>query len=292
MIYSMTGFGSGFVAQENREMSIDLKSVNNRYLDISMRLPKFLMFLENDIRQLLSGRLARGHIDVFLMYKNKREDAKRVSVDTHLFNSYMRALEAIRDSTGITDDMSFSTVLRMPDVLALEEAEDDKDIMMEICLGACNQAIDQMLEMRAKEAKRLCADMLERINIMESMLVEIEKIEPLVVENYRNKLELRMQELLTTVAVDPNRLAVEVAYFSERCSINEETVRLRSHLELFKETIAQGGVIGKKLDFAVQEMNREVNTIGSKANDLSITNTVMALKNEVEKIREQIQNIE
>ena len=289
---SMTGFGRGFVERDGRKLLLELKSVNHRFLDISMRLPKSLGALEDPLRRKLQEKLSRGHIDVYLKYQNEAEGSKTVHVDEALLGAYLDSLKQIEDIHGLKDDLTLSTVLRMPDVIAAEGSEEDEGTLRAMMLEAAELALEGMTVMRRAEGDRLKADMQQKLEGMLGEMTVIEQRSPNIVAEYKEKLRVRIAELTEGVQFDEQRLATEVAYMADRGSIDEEIVRFKSHVKHFRDTMKSSGAIGRKLDFIVQEMNREVNTVCSKAADIIIINAGIALKGEIEKIREQVQNIE
>lgn len=291
-VMSMTGFGRGYVEREGRRLLLELKGVNHRFLDISMRLPKSLGSLEDPLKRRLQEKLTRGHVDVYLKYQNEAEGSKAVTVDEALLAAYLSSLKRIRKQHGLKDDVTLSTVLRMPDVITAEGAEEDEELLKEILFEAADMALAGMARMREAEGERLKADMLIKLEGMVKELSVIEQRSPLVVQEYRDKLRARITELTEGTALDEQRFNTEVAFMADRGSIDEEIVRFKSHVKHFSDTLKSNGAIGRKLDFIVQEMNREVNTICSKAADMAITNAGIALKGEIEKLREQVQNIE
>jgi uncharacterized protein (TIGR00255 family) len=291
-VASMTGFGRGYVEREGRKLMLELKGVNHRFLDISMRLPKSFGPMEEKLKRRLQEKLSRGHVDVYLKYQNEAEGSKTVSVDEALLNAYLSSLKGIRKRHNLKDDVALSTVLRMPDVIAEEGAEEDEDLLTEIMLEAADLALAEMARMRASEGERLKADLLIKLEGMTKEMSDIERRAPAVVQEYRDKLRARIVDLMEGNQPDEQRLAAEVALMADRISIDEEVVRFRSHVKHFADTLKSGGAIGRKLDFIVQEMNREVNTICSKAADMAVINSAIALKGEIEKLREQVQNIE
>ena len=291
-MHSMTGYGRASVERDGRQLTIELKSVNHRFLDISFRMPRSFNFLEDAMRKQIGRTLSRGHVDVFATYRNMREDSKRVEVDDALLSAYMKAFDRIEESTNLRDDRSLSVAARLPDVLAVTEADEDQEALRALAEDALSEALDQMRAMRAREGEALRADISERVDRLEAMTREIEKRYPETVEEYRQKLEARVQELLGGATVDEQRLLQEVALMADRSAIAEETVRLHSHFEQVRAFISAEEPTGRKLDFIVQELNREVNTISSKSQDVPITNLVLEAKAEIEKIREQVQNVE
>ncbi len=292
MVNSMTGFGRATAERDGRECTVELKSVNHRYLDLGFRMPRYIGFTEDAIRTVVSAELSRGHVDVYVFYKNNREDARTVKVDAVLLGKYLIAARAAAAEFSITDDLGLSAVLKLPDVTEVVEAQEDQEAVCALVKDACKMACDQLKTMREKEGRRLRDDLMEKAKSVESLAGQITLRAPKVVEDYRKKLSERIAGLLLEAEIDRARLATEVALFADRAGIDEELVRLHSHLEQMRLALDSTEPAGRRLDFIVQEMNREFNTIGSKANDAEITNLVIAGKGEVEKIREQVQNIE
>lgn len=292
MVNSMTGFGRALLAREGREMTVELKSVNHRYLDIGFRMPRHIGFVEDAIRGVLSRELNRGHVDVYLFYRNGREDARRVNVDQALLGAYLEAARAVAERFGLEDDIGLSAALRLPDVTDIIAAEEDREAVNALAAEACALACAELKAMRAAEGAKLYADLFARCGVVEALGKEIALRAPLVVEEYRQKLQERLEALLAGAEVDQGRLAMEAAIFADKASIDEELVRLGSHVAQMRAMLQGGEPAGRKLDFIVQEMNREFNTMGSKANDAEIVKLVIEGKAEIEKIREQVQNIE
>ena len=291
-MYSMTGYGRGAVSMDGRELTIELKSVNNRFLDIGMKLPRQLSFLEDGFRKLLSDGLSRGHVDVYVNYRNLRSDAKTVRVDEALLKAYLDSARESGEALGLADDLTLSRALSLPDVTTILPADEDQEALIDLGSRCMQQAIDALKVMRHKEGERLKLDLSARMDTMTGYAAAIEERAPAVVEEYRTKLTARIEELLGETEVDRTRLATEVAIFADRAAIDEEIVRLNTHLVHFRELLNASEPVGRKMDFLVQEMNRECNTIGSKANDGELTSIVLLCKAEIEKLREQIQNIE
>ena len=292
MISSMTGFGRATVASDGREITIELKSVNHRYLDLAFRMPRHIGFIEDVLRQLLTGQLSRGHVDIFVNYRNTRTDARAVVIDEALMGAYLSAARKAAAQYELRDDITLSAAMRFPDVTDVIEAEEDRDAVAALAREAALRAVTAMKRMRAGEGERLCNDLLNRVTTVESIAGKIDVRAPFVVEEYRTKLSERIESMLGGVEVDRTRLATEVALFADKASINEELVRLASHITEMRKVLGADEAAGRRLDFIVQEMNREFNTIGSKANDAEITSLVIAGKGEIEKIREHVQNIE
>lgn len=291
-MHSMTGYGRMSVERDGRQLTVELKSVNHRFLDLSFRMPRSLNCIEDAMRHQIAARLARGRVDVFATYRNVREDSKTVAVDEALLNAYMNALNQICERTGLTDDRSLMQMAQMHDVMTVNETEEDQETLKTLMEEALSGALDQMEQMRAREGAALRTDVLSRIDRLEKMTEEIEKRYPETVEEYRQKLRARVDELMDGATMDEQRLIQEVAVMADRSAIAEETVRLHSHFEQVREMAEAQEPVGRKLDFIVQELNREVNTISSKSQDVPITKLVVAAKAEIEKIREQVQNVE
>ena len=287
---SMTGYGRAMCEIDGRQLSIELKSVNHRFLDLSFRMPRTLMFLEEDARKTIGARLARGHVDVFMTYKNLRSDAKKVAVDEALFSAYADALETVADR-GLKDDRSLMSIARMPDVMVITEADEDQEALRELMKTALGQALDQLVAMREREGREMAADLNRKVDSIESMTKQIEERYPQTVAEYTARLRASIEELIGQ-NVDETRLLTEVAVMADRSAIAEETVRLHAHIQQLRETFAKTEPIGRRLDFLVQELNREVNTISSKSQDIPITRLAVDCKAEIEKLREQLQNVE
>lgn len=287
---SMTGYGRASREIEGRQLTVELKSVNHRFLDLSFRMPRNLMFLEDDARKAIGAKLARGHVDVFMTYRNLRADARKVVVDRALFDAYAAALEGLSDS-GLSDDRSLMTIARMPDVMTITEADDDQEALRELLNQTINEALDQLVAMRQREGEVIKKDLSFRTDEIERMTREIEARYPRTVEEYTQRLRNVVSELLGS-NIDESRLLMEVAIMADRSAIAEETVRLHSHVEQLRDYFEAAEPIGRRIDFIVQELNREVNTISSKSQDIPITQLVVDCKAEIEKLREQLQNVE
>ena len=293
MVSSMTGFGRGMAAQDGREMTVELKSVNHRYLDLSFRMPRHISFAEDTLRTALNDSLSRGHVDVYVNYRNTRRDAKEVRIDTALLGAYLKSVKAAAAELREENDMTLSNALRLPDVTDIVEADEDDEAVKALTKEAIDKAIAELITARRGEGERLANDLTARLATVDELRGKIETRAPMVVEEYRIKLNERIEAMLGgTVEVDAQRLATEVALFADKASIDEELVRLKSHTAQARELLSQSEAAGRRLDFVVQEMNREFNTIGSKANDAEIAKLVILGKAELEKIREQVQNIE
>lgn len=291
MIKSMTGFGRGEASQDNITFSVDVKTVNHRYSDISVRMPRMVSALEEKVREYISSKVNRGKIDVYINYDSFGQDTK-VKLDTNLASAYVDSLNILKQQFGIKDEINLSLLTRFSDILKLDTEEKDLDFLWGILSLALEQAVGSLVEMRIREGERLRKDMLEKLDNIKVTVDGIKAKSADLVDVYKNKLYDKIKELTKDIQLDENRLLTEVAIFADKASIDEEIVRLGSHIEEFKKTLSINGSIGKKLDFIVQEMNREVNTIGSKSSDLGVVNNVIEIKTEIEKIREQVQNIE
>jgi len=289
---SMTGFGSGVVERDGRKMSIELKSVNHRYLDINLRLPRFLSFLEQQMRSTLKASLTRGHVDIYINYKNEREDTKTVQTDVSLAKEYFNSIEKIGVTLDIKTKVNAIDIASFPDVLKVSDAPENEDEVLSLLSDATTLALVKLIEMRESEGLAMKADLNQKLTNIEKNLVIIKDKGPVIVKDYRDRLHARISDLLEQVQIDDNRIASEVAFFADKASIEEETVRMDSHITQMRNTMELSGSIGRKMDFIVQEMDREVNTICSKSNDLTVTNSGLELKSEIEKLREQVQNIE
>ena len=292
MIRSMTGFGRGEYQEDGKEFLVEIKTVNHRYTDTFVKLPRQIGFLEERVRELVSKAISRGKIDVYITYNNFSDDSKYVLFDEALAKTYISAAESLRDKFGLKDDISVSLISRYPDVLKVEQGKEDEEKIWLMLKAATDNALKSLVAMRENEGEGLKNDLTERILLIGRLLQEIKNRAPEVVKEYKLKLETRIKDLLEQQTIDESRLAMEVALFSDRCSIDEEIVRLGSHFDQMRDTLNLEQPVGRKLDFLIQEMNREINTIGSKANGLTITRNVIDIKSEIEKMREQVQNIE
>ena len=288
---SMTGCGSGKVQRDGWEVTVDVKTVNHRFLDIGMRLPRSLAFLEQTVRDMLGRNIRRGHADVFVTVKRADTSAVDVECDIDLAERYLAAATQIAYKTGAENDMTVGRLMEMEGVLTLNEREMNEELVASICAEATEIAAVQLTGMRRREGAHLNEDLRIHLDAADRLRGLILERAPKVVEEYREKLENRLKALLTE-AVEPQRIAQEVAIIADRCAIDEELARLDSHIRQMHKYLESTGEIGKKMDFLIQEMNREANTIGSKASDAAIAQYVVDLKSEIEKLREQIQNVE
>lgn len=288
---SMTGYGRGDCEIDGRHITIELKSVNHRFLDLSFRMPRNLMFLEDAARKAIGDRLSRGHVDVFMTYRNLRTDAKTVTADQALFEAYAAALAGLQ-SSDLKDDRSLMAIARMPDVLTVTEAEEDREAVTALMLHALGAALDQLVAMRAREGEAMRRDLSDKVDAIERMTGEIEARYPETVEAYRQRLRDAVKDMLGDAEADETRIMMEVALMADKSAIAEETVRLHSHIAQLRKLFEDEKPIGRRLDFIVQELNREVNTISSKSQDIPITALAVDMKAEIEKLREQLQNVE
>ena len=288
----MTGYGKGEYVKDGLELTCEIKTVNNRYLDVSVKAPRIFASYEDVVRNTVRKKLTRGHADVFVSLKDRRERPSALTVDTALASSYLSAVAQLKEKfPALVDDVTLSSVLRYPDVLKQEDAVALDDELTTALDTALNIALDKLNEMRAVEGEKLKQDMLSRVATIETIVGEISERAPMIANEYKEKLTTKVREYLDGAQIDESRILTEVAVFTDKSNIDEELTRLRSHIEQFR-SISEEGIVGRKLDFLVQEFNREANTTCSKSNDVTITRAGLALKNEIEKIREQVQNLE
>jgi uncharacterized protein (TIGR00255 family) len=288
----MTGFGRCEVSEDSRKITVEMKSVNHRYLDVSMKMPKKLNFFDSAIRGVLKEYIQRGKVDVYITYEDLSESTVALTYNQKLAASYMEYFHQMEEQFGIRNDVSVSTLARCPEVLVMEEQQEDEEEIWHILEKALRGACEKFVETRIREGEALKNDLIAKLDEMLKLVDFIEERSPQIISEYRKKLESKVQELLTDSQVDESRIATEVTIFADKICVDEEIVRLRSHVEATKAALLAGGSVGRKLDFIAQEMNREANTTLSKANDLEISNRAIDLKTEIEKVREQIQNIE
>ena len=286
---SMTGYGKGAGVFDGRELTIELKAVNHRFLDISVKLPRSLLYTEDLIRKTLQKNLSRGHVDVFVTLVDKREGVAGITADIGLAKAYSDIAKKVALECEVQNDFNASAILRMPDVITAEQV--NQDDLLPFVTEVTQKAIDRLIEMREKEGAELIKDLIQRVDLMREMVAVIEKRAPYVAEDYRVRLTEKLTELLGQ-EIDHTRILQEVAIFTDKANIDEELTRLKAHFVRFDEYSVSTEPVGRKLDFLVQEMNREINTTGSKSNDTLITEQVLKLKNELEKVREQVQNLE
>lgn len=292
MIKSMTGFGRCEISEADRKFTVEMKSVNHRYLDVNMKMPKKLSFFESAIRNVLKQYMQRGKVDLFITYEDFTENKVCVKYNKDIAAEYMKYLNQMAEEFSLENDIRVSALSRYPEVFSMEEQTIDEDQIWKTLEKALHGAAEGFVETRIREGENLLADLIGKLDGMQKLVEYIEERSPQIIAEYKQKLEEKVKELLEDVKVDENRLLMEVTMFADKVCVDEEIVRLKSHIETTKQTLLEGGGIGRKLDFIAQEMNREANTILSKANDLAISNCAIELKTEIEKVREQIQNIE
>lgn len=292
MIRSMTGYGKASVVLPSKEIEVEVKSVNHRYLDLNYRIPKYLSFMEERIRGIAGQFTTRGKIDIIVNITTGEESGKTIVVDKELAAEYMRAFQELAEITGLEQDVSIARFMNT-DVMRIEHAEQDEEELWQEIQPVIVQAFENYNTLRAQEGERLKADILSKTEEILAYVAKIEEISPVTVQEYREKLYNRVRDAVSSmVEIDETRILTEVAIYTDKTCVDEEIVRLKSHVEAVRGMMKEGGAIGKKLDFIIQEMNREINTIGSKANELKIAEIVIEVKTIIEKIREQIQNVE
>ena len=292
MVKSMTGYGRAEETIRGCTITVELRSVNNRYLDCNIRLPRLYLFAEDGIKSRVQNTISRGKVDVFVTLDYAGKEEVKVTVNRPVADGYYGALKQLAQSYQLSEDISVSLLSRFPDVLLAEKAEEDTEQRAQDIYSVLDRALADFDEMRTKEGSRLRDDILSRAAAIEDMVTFVEERSPQTVSEYRAKLEARMQEVLQNTQIDESRLLTEAAIFADKVAVAEETVRLRSHIAQLREMLSKGGATGRKLDFLIQEFNREANTIGSKCSDIQIARQVVDIKAEIEKIREQIQNLE
>ena len=291
MIKSMTGFGRTKLVKDLREYQVEMKSVNHKYSDINVKLPRSISYLEEDIRKIVLSKVKRGKIEVFITFDNYSDEGKNIIINKEIAKVYINNLKELADEENISSNIEVTEISKLPDVLTIKNVENEEKIKEEI-VQAVTEATEKLVNMRKVEGEKIAIDLLKRINNIDAIVKEISQLSTGLIEEYVVKLENRIKEILKTEQVDKTRLAQEVVIYSDKCSIEEELTRLNSHIAQFKDLLNSEDAIGKKLDFLIQEMNRETNTIGSKSVNLEITNKEIDIKTILEDIREQIQNIE
>ena len=293
---SMTGFGAGRATIGGREITIELKSINHRYLDLNFRMPRSLGFLEEPLRNNLSQKFARGHVDVYISYGNHREDDKQIAIDEGLLKQYVAAQQKIEDLVSADYQGEFAQIPRghwatLPGILTVSQLPEDEAAVAELMQVALDEAMERLTRMRTAEGERLKADLLQRLSTVQKMIGHVKERTPELVGEYQKKLHERIAELLNGYVIDESRLAAEVAIYADKSDVTEEITRFYSHIQAFCDALEESPC-GRKIDFIIQELNRETNTIGSKCGDSTIQKDIVQLKTELEKIREQVQNIE
>ena len=292
MVKSMTGYGRAVETVNGREFTVELRSVNNRYLDCNVKLPRSLTFAEEAVKQAVKATISRGKVDVFITVRSEGASDVKITLNASMVEGYLTAMKQMVSDYGVQDDISVSILSRMPDVFTVEKSEVDEQQLLADLLGVVKQALNNYDAMREAEGKALENDLRSRGNTILELVSQVEAGNGQTVSDYRIRLENKLKEVLANTAIDESRILTEAAIFADKVAVDEETVRLRSHLEQMNNMLTTGGAIGRKLDFLLQEMNRESNTIGSKCSDVKLARIVVDIKAELEKIREQTQNIE
>ena len=292
MVKSMTGYGRARQERNGRNITVEVRSVNNRYLDCTVKMPRAYIFAEDAMKALVQKYISRGKVDVFVTVEAVTADQTEVQVNEPLARSYYQALSRLREMFSLEDELSASTLARFPDVLAVTKAEEDLEMISADICAVLEEALTAHRQMRSVEGEKLFSDIAGRADTIESVVAKVEERSPQTVSEYRARLEAKMREVLQSTTIDESRILTEAAIFADKIAVDEETVRLRSHLSQLRTMLSGDEPVGRKLDFLIQEVNRECNTIGSKCNDLTIARDVVNMKAEVEKIREQVQNIE
>lgn len=291
----MTGFGREHIVAEGREIIVEIRSVNHRYYEFNARTPRAYGYLDEKLKAFLKSGISRGKVEVSVSIYNQEGTDAEIELNMSVAKGYLKALRNSADELNLSDDLALSNIMRLPDIFTVVKKTDDEEVIWDQVRGVAQVALDRFVEMRETEGKKMFEDISSRLDYIEKTVGEIEEHQPSVVQSYSDRLYEKIKETIKAVEldkIDRQRILTEVAIFADKVAIDEETVRLRSHIAQFRDLIASDEPVGRKLDFLVQEVNREVNTIGSKANDLTITKKVVDLKAEIEKIREQIQNIE
>ena len=292
MIKSMTGFGRSEIVKGNRKISVEIKSVNHRYLEAGIKMPKKLNVFESRMRDLLKKYATRGKIDIFINYEDDSESHVNLKFNQNIADEYMAIFNNMSEKYNLKNDMTVGGLARFPEVITMDEVQEDEEELWHFIEEAMKAALEQFVNTRILEGENLKKDLLGKLDHMEELVAFVEKRSPEIMKEYRSKLESKVKELLGDTTIDESRIATEVIIYADKICVDEETVRLRSHIEHARKCLNEDGGIGRKMDFIAQEMNREANTTLSKANDIEISNAAIDLKTEIEKVREQIQNIE
>lgn len=292
MIKSMTGFGRSEIVKGNRKISVEIKSVNHRYLEAGIKMPKKINVFESRMRDLLKKYATRGKIDIFINYEDDSESQVNLKFNQNIADEYMAIFNNMSEKYNLKNDMTVGGLARFPEVITMDEVQEDEEELWHFIEEAMKAALEQFVNTRILEGENLKKDLLGKLDHMEELVAFVEKRSPEIMKEYRSKLESKVKELLGDTTIDESRIATEVIIYADKICVDEETVRLRSHIEHARKCLNEDGGIGRKMDFIAQEMNREANTTLSKANDIEISNAAIDLKTEIEKVREQIQNIE
>ena len=292
MLKSMTGYGRAQKILNGRDILVEIRSVNHRYYEYSSRIPRTYSYIDEKLKALLKNSISRGKVEAAVTINNIEGKDTEIAINKGVAEGYVAALRSVSEELKLADDLSLSKLMKLPDIFTVQKTPDDEEQVWNDVAEVAQEAVDKFVEMRSTEGERLKNDITEKADGILRMVMEVERLSPITVENYRNRLYKKLSEVLENKDIDEQRILTEAAIFSEKIAVDEETVRLRSHISQLKNMLNSNEAVGRKLDFIVQEMNREVNTIGSKAQDLNITKIVVDMKAEIEKIREQIQNIE
>ena len=288
----MTGYGRAQKILNGRDILVEIRSVNHRYYEYSSRIPRTYSYIDEKLKALLKNSISRGKVEAAVTINNIEGKDTEIAINKGVAEGYVAALRSVSEELKLADDLSLSKLMKLPDIFTVQKTPDDEEQVWNDVAEVAQEAVDKFVEMRSTEGERLRNDITEKADGILRMVMEVERLSPITVENYRNRLYKKLSEVLENKDIDEQRILTEAAVFSEKIAVDEETVRLRSHISQLKNMLRSNEAVGRKLDFIVQEMNREVNTIGSKAQDLNITKIVVDMKAEIEKIREQIQNIE
>lgn len=291
MIKSMTGYGRANLSANRRDYKVEIKSVNHRYLDISIKMPRQISYLEDVAKQEISKHVKRGKVDVFISFQNSSLEGREIKINTELAKAYIEQLRKLAKEENISDEIQVNDIARYPEVLTIQDVQDDETIKNEL-IKAIQEATINLVEMRKAEGERIAKDLNERLDCIGEKTIKLDELSTGLIEEYVVKLEERLKQILPNQEIDQNRLAQEMVIYADKSSIQEEITRLNSHIAQFKKLLESNESVGKKIDFLIQEMNRETNTIGSKSSSLEITNNVIDMKAEIENLREQIQNVE
>ncbi|MCI5945663.1 MAG: YicC family protein [Oscillospiraceae bacterium] len=292
MIKSMTGFGRCLESVDGKTIIVEIKSVNHRYYEFSSRLPRSCGYLDEKLKSFIQGKVSRGKIDVGVSIQSDGVSDEKIEVNSEVAKGYITALRSANEELGLEDDLTLSRIMRLPDIFDVKKIEEDEETVWNEVRSVAEKALERFIAMREAEGEKMREDILSRLDYITELVEKIEKKSPETTEKYRKKLFDKISEILNDTNVDEQRILTEAAIFSEKTAVDEETVRLRSHINQCREMLSMNEAVGRKLDFLIQEFNREANTIGSKCQDIEITKVVVDLKSEIEKIREQVQNIE
>ena len=288
----MTGYGRNQATVDDRDILVEIRSVNNRYYDFSARIPRAYGYLEEKLKNLLQGSISRGKVEICVSVYNTESKDEFIEVNKSVAKGYIQALRQVNEELALKDDLTLSQLIKLPDVFSVKKIIDDEELIWTSVKTVADTALEKFVQMRETEGEKLKEDVISRLDTITEMIRIVAERSPTITENYRNRLFTKLKEVLSDNNIDEQRILLEAAIFSEKIAVDEETVRLKSHIDQFRELLDLSEPVGRKLDFLVQEMNREANTIGSKSQDIEITRIVVDIKSEIEKIREQIQNIE